>query len=146
MTTREERIAGIRQLADLLEQHPEFPMPYHLESAELSIMFFSGDNDRDREDMARVARLIPGKLTKDVRESGEYGDYFDLHGRIAGIKIKLTAYRDAVCKRVVTGTRTETKTVPDPELLEAVPTITVTETVEDVEWVCGPLLAESVPA
>jgi hypothetical protein len=51
-----------------------------------------------------------------------------------------------VCERVVTGTRLETKEVPDPEALKAVPLVTVTETVEDVEWRCMPLLADLTSA
>lgn len=37
-----------------------------------------------------------------------------------------------VCKKVVKGTKTVTKEIPDPNA----PKITVTEEVEDVEWVC----------
>ena len=52
--------------------------------------------------------------------------------------------REAVCERVVTGTREVTKEVPDPEALASVPKVTVTETVEDVEWRCHPILDEAV--
>jgi hypothetical protein len=60
---------------------------------------------------------------------------------VHGLKVKVTTYRDAVCERVVTGTREVTREVRDPDALAAVPTTTVTETVEDVEWVCAPLTA-----
>ncbi|HET6291734.1 MAG TPA: hypothetical protein VFG33_00115, partial [Kribbella sp.] len=58
------------------------------------------------------------------------------------IEVHVGAYRDQVCERVVTGTREVTKTVPDPSVV--VPDVEVTETVEDVEWICGPLLAKAV--
>jgi hypothetical protein len=52
--------------------------------------------------------------------------------------------RNEVCEKVVTGTREVTKEVPDPEALAAVPKVTVTETVEDVEWRCHPILDAAV--
>lgn len=138
---RAEAIRGIRMLADLLEQNPEVPLPYQLGGGDdISFHFLHGGRERER--MAELARLIPGPLTKHVRGSKEYGDYFDLKGSIAGIRVHLIAFRDAVCERIVTGTREVTKTVPDPTVMVAL--VEVTETVEDVEWVCGPLLAEAV--
>lgn len=56
------------------------------------------------------------------------------------VNIWVYASRSEVCERVVKGTREVTKEVPDPEALKAVPKVTVTETVEDVEWVCMPIL------
>jgi hypothetical protein len=125
-------------LADLLEQNPDVPLPYQLGGGSgITFMFLSGEDARDR--MVKLARLIPGTLSKGVSGGGEYGHYFDLDGKLAGIDVQLTAYRDQVCERVVTGTREVTKKVPDPSV--TVPVVEVTETVEDVEWVCSPLLA-----
>lgn len=139
MSTRDEAIRGIRMLADLLEQNPDVPLPYQLGGgSNITFMFLAGEGARER--MVKLARLIPGRLTKAVSGSGEYGHYFDLEGKLAGIDVLLTAYRDQVCERVVTGTREVTRTIPDPAA--DVPTIEVTETVEDVEWVCGPLMRE----
>ncbi len=45
-----------------------------------------------------------------------------------------------MCKKVVT-TETVTRTVPDPAVLATVPMVEVTQDVENVEWVCEPLLA-----
>jgi len=47
---------------------------------------------------------------------------------------------EQVCERVVTGTEVITREVPDPKV--RVSMVTVTETVETVEWICSPLLSE----
>lgn len=59
-----------------------------------------------------------------------------------GLRIHVYAQREQVCQRVVTGTREVTETVPDPEALKAVPQVAVTKVVEDVDWICHPLLAD----
>jgi hypothetical protein len=144
-TDRAEYVKGLRALADLLEQHDELPLPYQGgKHSPMSLTFLSDDDAKGR--LATAARLMPGRLDKQVRESVDYGDYFDLHGRIHGLHVKLTAYRDAVCERIVVGTREVTREVVVPVETR---TETVTETVEDVEWRCGSLLApdaEAIPA
>jgi hypothetical protein len=143
--TRAEYVKGLRALADLLEQHDELPLPYQGgKHSPMSLTFLSDDDPKGR--LAAAARAMPGRLDKQVRESAEYGNYFDLRCRLDGLHIKLTAYRDAVCERVVVGTREVTREVVVP--VKTV-TETVTETVEDIRWECRPLLApdtEAVPA
>lgn len=135
---RTEKIGALFELALLVEQHPEIPLPFEL-SHGLGVNFFSGDHDRDRAELLVAARAVPGEAKK--RVWGGDGDtaYFTLDCTVGSIPLTFTAYRNAVCERVVTGTREVTETVPDPEALEAVPTIEVTKTVEDIEWVCAPL-------
>ncbi len=136
MSGRGAYISGLRKVADLLEQHDELPLPSAGDIFPMTFTFLSG-GDR-KAALAAAARLIPSQLHKKVRD-GDYGSYFDLEGRLDGLMIQLTAFRDDVCERVVTGTREVTKQVPDPAV--DVPLVEVTETVEEVEWVCGPLLA-----
>lgn len=132
--------AGLRALADLLDAHPEVPLPYHGSTAPLTIMHLSGADQRTK--FLASVRAFPGHKTKEARDA-----YFDVEVMLHGLSVQITANRDAVCERVVTGTRVLYRDVPDPEALAAVPTTTVTETVEDVRWDCRPLLApESVPA
>jgi hypothetical protein len=131
-TVRAEYIAGLRVLADLLEARPEIPAPYHGRSTELAI-FTSG-----KDELVAAARAFPGKLDKTYDDnSSAFG--FELHGRLRGLRVVIYGDRNEVCRRVVTGTREVTKTVPAPDA----PMVEVTETVEDVEWVCEPLLAEA---
>jgi hypothetical protein len=141
MTDRAEYIAGLRQLADLLEQNPDaLPLPYEGRSGAITFHFLSGEDPK--AEMAAAARAIPTRLDKSGGDS-----YFDLTGSLHGLKIELTAFRDAVCERVVTGTETVTEQVRDPEAAEqalaSVPLVEVTRTIEHVEWRCTPLLADT---
>jgi hypothetical protein len=138
MTDRNAYISGLRKLADALETHPEVPLPYEGETTELTLFFFAGDDPK--AEMAAAARALPTSFRKEAD-----GKYFDLKGHLDGVQIRLCAMREQVCERVVTGTREEVVEEPDPdalaEALAAVPTVTKTVTVEDVEWRCSPVLA-----
>jgi hypothetical protein len=129
--------AGLRQLADLLDAHPEVPLPYDGTLAPITIQhLFPVNGGTVRDEFLATVRAFPGKREKDPNDT-----YFDVDVQLAGLHISVTTYREQVCKRVVTGTREVTREVPDPDALAAVPTKTVTETVEDVRWECRPLLA-----
>jgi hypothetical protein len=133
-------IAGLRKLADVLEGHPEVPLPSagQTRSSAMSIPFYGGT----REEMAAAKRAIPvGTWSKEVWDGESGSSYFELTGRLEGLSLKLATYRDQVCTRVVTGTREVTKTVKDPDALAQVSEVEITETVEDIRWDCGPLLA-----
>lgn len=140
---RAEYTAGLRALADLLDEHPDLPLP-HVGSTDPFDWWLFGDNPKAT--LATLVRLIPGAKKKQVGEhSGS--SWFTVATRLHGLHIDINATRAAVCERVVTATREVTKEVPDPDVLATVPTVTITETVEDVEWVCAPLLDdEPVPA
>lgn len=133
---RAHQIAGIRELADWLESHPEVPMPFALDDGDLSIHVTPHRVEDPKATLAAVAKALPGKVTKSANDAS---GHFNLNGSVGGIKLHVIAYRNEVCERVVTGTREVTKTIPDP--MVTVPTIEVTEVVEDVEWVCGSVLA-----
>lgn len=129
---RSEYTAGLRLLADLLDRHPEVPLPYDGSAAPLVISFLS---DNPKAKLAAAARAFPGPLSKDAD-----GTYFDLNGHLRGLLVQFTALRNAVCERVVVGTDTVVKQVPDP----AAPMVAVVEEVDRVEWVCSPVLAAAV--
>jgi hypothetical protein len=122
---------GLRQFADLLDAHPEWPMPWAGRGDAITLLFLGADA---KEEFAAAARAFPGPLAKRATDK-----FFDLAGSLHGLKVELTAYRDVVCERVVVGTETVTKQVPDPSV--SVPLVEVVETVETVEWVCRPVLA-----
>lgn len=135
MTDRSQYIAGLRQLADLLEQHDELPVPHDGSDSPITVHFLGGSDPKSA--FVAAARLVPGKLDKLA-----WADYFDLEttfGGPDGLRFALTAYRRDVCERVVTGVETVTHTVPDPDV--EVPLVEVTEQVEQIEWRCRPLLA-----
>lgn len=134
-------IEGLRKLANALEQHTEIPLPYEGSSAgtPISLMFFGYEAD-NKTAMAAAARALPCSFVK----TGD-NKYFQMNGTLAGLRIQLHALREEVCKRVVTATREVVEEVPDPEALAAatasVPLVKKTTTVEDVTWVCSPILA-----
>lgn len=136
-------IGGLRDLAGKLEAHPEIPLPSAGRLDPVTLHFLAGDDPRAM--MAAAARALGGSWAKNTRDyTGTGGGaYFDLDTTLRGLKIRLTAYRADVCERVVTGTRQITETVPDPVLLDAVPLIEVTRTVEDARWVCIPVMASA---
>lgn len=132
---RGEYIAGLRALADLLEQNPGLMAPTgHLTVVPLG-------EEQCREQLAAWARALPGKKDKEINDR-----FANLVGALRGLKLKVLAYRDEVCERVVTGVETVTHKVKDPEALAAVPMIEVTEEVEQVEWICRPMLADEPAA
>lgn len=138
--TRDEQLAGIRELADWLEANPAIPIPHSLtgDSEYAYELIHAAHGDDQKAVLAACARAIPGKVTKKVLSADQ--SLFNLTGRLpGGIVIKVLADRDDVCERVVVGTREVTEQVPDPSI--EVPTITVTKTVEDVEWRCSPVLS-----
>lgn len=149
MTDTDKRAAfidGLHQVADFLTAHPDVPLPYigaYAEGCELPSLPIYIYGDEARTTMASIARSMAdtgGTVQKRAKDSTES---YQVWREFAGLVLVATARRNEVCERVVTGTREVTKEVPDPEALAAVPTVTVTEVVEDVDWVCAPLLKPS---
>lgn len=139
--TRTNYTAGLRALADLLDNNPDLPLPYTGINAASPITFYVLDAGEDpKGTLAKIARLLPGTVGKTTSGSGQY---FSITGTLAGLHIDATAYRKAVCERVVTGTREVI--VPATRRITVPARPATVETVEDVEWVCSPLLADADP-
>jgi hypothetical protein len=140
-TKRAEYVKGLRALADILEQHPELRLPYEGDSPDIgkriTFHFLSSDDPRSEIAAARRALGVP------LEKEGDSDSYFYFNGNLHGLYFNLVAFRNEVCERVVVGTREVEIEEPDPELLAQVPTVKRTETVEDVEWQCHPILAEA---
>ena len=127
----------LRSAADVLEAHPELPVPYITTSsngsADLSwyLMHDSRDLVEQKATAQQIIRSIGGKWDK---VPDLYSDFTFIQHR-DGLRLFLQVQREAVCERVVTGT--ETVTIPakaaEPERVEER---------EVVEWICEPLLAE----
>jgi len=142
-TARERYINGLRALASVMEEHPEVPLPYDGYDKPVVFYFLSGADPR--AEVAAAARAFPCSWRKSVRDDGDGPGVFHLTGELDALKVELTAYRNDVCTRIVTGTREITETVKDPAALAEVPEIEVTRVVEDVTWDCGSLLAPRIP-
>jgi hypothetical protein len=137
-------IAGLREIADFLETHPDVELPY-LTSIQTGRwentldVYLTGSGQRAQ--LAAYGRAL-GKFEKTANS----GDRFKIFRRFGGITLVVSAGRDEVCERVVVGTTEVTREVPDPEILATVPTITVTEMVDEVRWECRPLLQDVAAA
>lgn len=122
-------IDGMRRLCDFLEAHPEIPVTFP-ESVIANVnQYGSEDRSPAKDRLAAIARL-PGRWTKDSD-----GESFQIKRKFGPHKLLVFANHNEVCERV-TRTETVTREVPDPDKLAEVPTVTVTEEVEHVEWVC----------
>lgn len=120
---------GLRQLADLLDENPDVPLPYQGTRESMPIAIFCFEDAKAV--LAKLARRLHG-VSKEPD-----GEYYDLAGRLAGLEIRVTARRSDVCEKVVIGTETVTEMVPDPDA----PLVEVTREVEQVEWICSPILS-----
>lgn len=136
---RARYIDGLRVLASVLESNEGIPLPYHGSGTDITMHFLFGSDPR--EAMAAAAKALPCNWTKEVRDGGEYGEYFDLLGAVGGLKVRLTAYRDAICKRVVVGTEMQDV----DEVITPAVTKKVKKPVDIVEWDCGSLFAPRLP-
>lgn len=135
---RTEYIAGLRALADLLEQNPDLEPPYHGYDTDMLII---PRREAQRAVLAAWARALPGR--KDKTPSG---DYFRLTGGLRGLKLMVLCDRGEVCEKRVLRTETVTETVPDPVYVAAAPLVERETEREIVEWVCAPsILTEPEP-
>lgn len=111
---RREYVQGLRELAAFLEAHPALPLPFAC--AQNAFV-------NDKAALASVAKC-GGKWEKDASP-----DYFYIRKAFpGGLSYDVVISREAVCRKVRTGTRIE-PAKPEQE-------------VETFEWVCDePLLA-----
>jgi hypothetical protein len=123
-------VDGLRELADWLEAHPA-ARPSFGGFDPVRLLWPCGDS---RDGLAAAARVL-GRAAKS--SDSKWVNVTRLFGPH---QIQAYASHEAVCERVVVGTETIETEVPDPEALKNVPTIKVTETVEQVEWRCPPSL------
>jgi hypothetical protein len=127
---------GLRALADFVEANPDLDKELDYPLRHLSDPVLG---DEAAGVLAKFARAAArGRVQH--RKGGD-----DKHFELAlhfgsAVTLTLWADRNQVRERVVVGTEKVTKKVPDPAKLAEVPEIEVTETVEQVEWVCRPLL------
>jgi hypothetical protein len=129
---RSEHIGGLRALASFLEQRPDAETGFE------QTVYHACANGGE---MALLMKRLGGYWEKGVDLQGD----FTLTRRFGPLLVyRLYTAREAVCQRVVKGTKQETVEVAaDPArkaALEAelagLETTTKVEHVEDIEWVC----------
>ena len=123
--------AGLRDLADWLDAHPEW-----VPLGACKLFFYQPPDGNPLETLSRCARDM-GTAVKETNDRS-----FRLVKSFGPHEFIVFTNREAVCERVVTGTRTEVQRVPvapaaEPEYEER------EVTVEEVSWVCPPSLLGS---
>lgn len=132
------RSATLRELANLLEAHPEIEMPnIDPYGSDLEMIRFqlTSLGDAAAATAALIVKAFPGPFRKTYDES-----YFTFTGQFAGVPVEVRTMRADVCVARQVGTKTVLR--PDPVALEAVPDIEVEVPV--FEYDCKPVLAEAV--
>lgn len=129
--------AGLRALADFIDGNPGVVADEIAGSLYWPVNIPVSSAEDPKAALAAFARAAM-RAGCDVRK--DFSRWAGITVDFGGLSIYVYADRGQVCEKVVKGTREVTKTVKDPNALAAVPEITVTETVEDIEWVCKPLL------
>lgn len=128
---------GLRALADMIESNPGLADHLRQPLTGMSGYVFTAEPITA---FIRAAARHGAKIVKDY--PGISDRHFSAYAHFGGdVTMRLHTTRDQVCERVVVGTETVTKRVPDPAKLAEVPEIEITETIDKVEWQCKPLLA-----
>jgi hypothetical protein len=125
---------GLRRLADLVEKLDDetliYDYEYTLGNANMPV-----DGKDELAAHVRAALAAGGEIEKSYNDA-----YAGAYLRFGPVAVRPYAARDLVCERVVTGTQEVTEEVADPEALAAVPKVSVTRTVDVVEWRCDGFL------
>lgn len=131
-----EQAAGLRALADMIEQNPHLAEQVRYSFTAVNVPIGrSGDVRATMTDFVRRGVRAGAVVTKEQDDSWAGATL-----AWGPVGIHVYAARAEVCERVVTGYDTVTETVPDPVALAAVPMVKRTFPVEKVEWVCRPML------
>jgi hypothetical protein len=141
-----EVIEHARLLTAALSHLPAaVPTPTHVsiytyagaDHVEIRWLLFGEDTAHDLEAQksiaADVVRILGGNWEK---SPGELFGFSQVRG---AVHYDVMVHREAVCRRVVTGTEEIVSLVPAPDA----PMVESVETIETVEWVCEPLLAKA---
>ena len=99
MSHRADYIQGLRDLAGILEQNDDLPLPYHGTLAAMTLHYLSSPDPV--AEMIAAMQAIPCGFTSEIVTSEDNDRaYLDLDGELHGVKIKLTAFRKDTCKQV----------------------------------------------
>lgn len=127
---RPKFIAGLRQLADAFEAHPELLVPDWKQDITVWISKDSENPDYVKEEYKKFIKALGGT----AKDSSDWT--FELNWAYGLLNLRLCTDRDNVCEKVVTGT----KIIPASEsyIVEAQPE----RTEELYEWRCTSLLKD----
>jgi len=106
--------------------------------ADQKFLIYISPGDEAKQKMADVVRAGKAHGATITKETSD--EFAGALLQFGSVTVKVYADREVVCERRVTGTRTVEVEEQDPGALAKVPTRTVTRTVDEVEWVCTPIL------
>ena len=89
--TRANYAAGLRHLADLIDDHDEVPLPVDGRLSPIMVPFFG---ETPVTSMAKAAEVFPGELSPRYRQ-GSHGVMLALAGKLDGLTVHLTRYLNA---------------------------------------------------
>lgn len=121
-------IQGLLDVAEFLVTNPELPEPSSMDNSFITFNYWG----KDPAEIQRLARLIPGTMTKNDPKKDSYnGAYYILTSgtKVGGRTVQISAYRDSVCER------TETSSTEVQHEARAA----YTETVKTYSYECIPL-------
>lgn len=125
---REEWCKGLRQLANVIEQHPEVDLPFGTEDWGAIQVYIMG-----KEQMAALVRAMPCKAEKNYDSN-----FLNMRFKLGEFCMNAYVSRSTVCERIVVASKEVITMVPDPDA----PMVQKVEIVEEIEWRCDePLLA-----
>lgn len=126
MSTHADYAAGLRLMADFIEAHPEIPVPLDV----VASTFIHTEKDKQKKAAARIAKLL-GYVNKGFYDASVYFT----RQFSKGVGYQVWFDRDAVCERVVTGT----KLIPARE--ERIVPAEAARSEDIVEWHCHSILS-----
>ncbi|MGZ4519135.1 MAG: hypothetical protein ACXVXP_08375 [Mycobacteriaceae bacterium] len=130
------RLRALQSVIEFLDEHgedlPEQPMvTAYGHSFKVDVDWYLTGTEDQKALAARIVRLIGGKWAK-----SDANDRLYFRQRVVDVEFCVAVDREAVCERIVKGTHEVTipAVAAQPERVQVV---------EDVEWVCGSVLAEA---
>jgi len=127
---------NLRAVAELLDAHPELPEPYiTTQGGRANLNWFlqlEGNEAEQKATAAVIVKTLGGKWNKRDHYEGKFA-FAQTRG---GVDLFVQVTREAVCERVVTGTKTVTVPAKPAEPEQVIER-------EIVEWRCESLLAEA---
>lgn len=98
MSGRADYIQGLRDLASILEQNDDLPLPYQGTVASMTFHYLSSPDPV--AEMIAAMEAIPCGFTSRISAFEDGNVYLDLDGELRGVKIRLTAFRKDTCEQI----------------------------------------------
>jgi hypothetical protein len=129
-----QQAAGLRQLADMIEQNPELAVSAAY-LARLDVFHVIGADTLQA--IIRAGLAVGATVDKQM-----FGNTFAATLRFGPVGVSVLGDRAVVCEKRVEA-KVVVEEVPDPEAVAALPKVLQSRTEEVVSWECKPWMAEA---